>query len=162
MARGDLSTAALLRRIRESANELAVHFPPARTGPSTAGPATRPVSPLTGARPASSITAPEPAGESDALTIKCLWLDAPSTQVSRDGVDRPAGGWLDGADAMARVAWADAMVDQGAPEKGSWFDRAFYVLFRGLRWRVVKTEPMGAGFRAPHTLTVWFAGAMKQ
>lgn len=160
--KGDYAAQALLRRIHQSDNVLEVHFPPVRPVTAATGPAARPLSPLTGPRPTRSLTAAEPAPETESKGIRCLWLDAPLSERMQGGTTRPNSGWIDGADALARVAYTDAMVDLEALDKGSWFDKALYVLFRGIRWRVVKVEPMGAGFRQPHSLSVWLAGANKQ
>jgi hypothetical protein len=159
--RGDLAQRALIERIRASVNTLEVFFAPARPV-GTAGPVTRPASPATGVKPTVTLVATAPVGELEPLELKCLWLDAPVQQRSVGGITRVEAGWVDTADALARVIWCEAMVDEDSPEKGSWFDKAEYVLARGLRWRVIKTEPMGASFRLPHTLSVWLAGAAKQ
>lgn len=160
--KGDLAAQAVVRRIRASSNVLAIRFAPARTGPTTAGPTTRPASPLTGTVPTPSLTAAEPEGELETRELHCLWLDAPLSERPGGAVTRPMGGWVNGADALVRVVWEDALVEEEKPERGTWFDKALHIEFRGLRWRVLKSEAMGAGFRKPHTLGVWLVGASKQ
>lgn len=165
MAKGDAAALAILRRIHESEVVLELHFPPARVAAVVAGPAPRPVSPLTGPRIVPLLTDPEAAPEREPLIVPCLWLDSPMSEErgrSFEAVARGVGGWLDGAAALARVAVADVLIDQAAPEKGYWFDRALFMVNAGLRYRLLKTSAMGPGFRAPHTVSVWLSGAGKE
>jgi hypothetical protein len=96
------------------------------------------------------------------MTLTCLWLDAPlSERPTGDMVRDRQVGWVDGAIALARVLWEDALVDLDEPHRGTWLDLAERVEHAGLSFRVLKVEKMGPSFRAPHSVSIWLAGSNK-
>lgn len=163
MARGDAAVTALLARIAGSGVSLTIHFPNVRTTDAITGPATRPASPLTGPAPVETLALPADTPLRAPVTLPCLWLDSPLSESpsSAPWHELPTG-WVDGADALARVAASDVLVDVDDPSKGTLFEQAAYVETRNLRFRVLKANPMGPSFRPPHTVSVWLVGALKQ
>lgn len=162
MARGDLSSAAIALRITSSPLALTLVFPDKRNAPVLAGPTTRPTSPLTGPVPTQTLTPPASDPERDALTVPCLWLDSPLAEtVASDQRSYPLQGWMAEATALARVVAGDVWVDPTDLSKGTYFEQCAHVAFRGGTYRVLKVDPMGPSFRAPHSYSVWLVGALK-
>jgi hypothetical protein len=158
MPKGDAVAAAIAARVRASDETIVLAFPSARAALPT-GPAALPASPMTGAAPAITLAGTAPAPEWPPRTVQCLWLDAPLSETPDPWVRDARVGWVDGAQALARVLWADVAIDADDPAEGTWVDRAQDVQHRGTAWRVIRIERMGPSFRAPHSVSVWLKGA---
>lgn len=165
MARGDNLSLRLLARIDESDLELTVSYPPPRPAVVATSPGAAPQSPLTGARP-TQVVFPTPATPAKPpVTMRCLWYDATrsvNTAVSADRRVMSAVGWVAGADALAQVKVADAALDPADYLGKTAFSGAEAVTFGGHRYRVLGTQPVGAGHRRPTTYYVWLQGAEAQ
>ncbi len=165
MPRGDHLARRLLARIDESDFELTVSYPPPRPAVIAASPGTAPQSPLTGARPTRAVFPTPPTPAQPSVSMKCLWYDATrsvNTALAGDQRVMAAVGWIAGADALAQVKVEDAALDPDDYLGKTVFTGAEIVTFHGHRYRVLSTQPVGAGHRTPTTYYVWLQGAESQ
>jgi hypothetical protein len=158
---------ALLKRIDDSFLSITIHFPPPRaTLTPLGGTATAPASPMTGAPVTPTLVPAAPAApERDPVTMKCLWLDvaaARNATLTDDRLRATLGGWVETANAQARVAVRDAALDPDNPWAGTVFESAAYVEFQGRRYRVIGVDTIGTSFDRPATYAVWLEGATDQ
>lgn len=152
--------ARIRERIANSTNRLTVVYSPPRPVVDGTSPAAAPPSPLTGVLPESDINAPAPVPEIASREMPCLWLDA--YLGLRNGADRivqSRTGWRQEATALARVRLEDGLVDVANPAGPTHFDTADHVEYRGMRFQVIATEPVGPSFDTPDSLHVWLSGA---
>lgn len=164
----------VLERIAASEHVLTVHYPAVITTASGSSPTpTAPLSPLTGAATALVAVGPAPTPRLPPVDLRCLWLDAHSGVSESMRVDRRSVrtlGWVQGANALARVAvspHADlgitrgAAVDPEAPYGDTVFTGCEVVEYLARRYRVISVQPMGSSFRLPATYYVWLESATK-
>lgn len=162
MARGDVLNARLLERIATSELSLTVQYPAARATASGSSPGPAPVNPLTGTNPAPTVFPAAVTPAKPAVTLKCLWLDV-TTQIpaplNKEARVIEAVGWIDGLQAVARVAVSDAAIDATDPLGDTVFTDCLKVVFQGHDYKVLTVKPLSASFRMPVTYYVGLTSA---
>lgn len=149
----------LAARIAQSEHSVTIIFPAART-PVDGTVADAPLNPFAGTSlpapklleaPTTPIRAP--------LTLKCLWLDSPSsaTAQSRQNVVEKLG-WYADSDAVARVLASDIVTAPGQ----TCFDACDHVEHLGRHFVVLHVTPLGSSFAVPSSYTVWLKTARRQ
>lgn len=165
MPRGESLNARLARLIRESPLELTVEYPGARPVAPGTTPGAAPVSPFTGGTPTQQVY---PAVETPSLppvTMPCLWYDGfggLETSLGRSRIDKGLVGWVEGAEALARVLAEHAASDPTDPLKPTVFTNAVRVVFKTHRYRVMAVQPLSQGTGVPLTYHIWLQGAVLQ
>lgn len=165
MALGDVINARLTARIDKSGLTLTVNYPPDRPIATGTAPGAEPTSPLTGPAPTQEIFPTAETPSQTSVTLKCLWLDLVGGVVAGLGKDRIAwesAGWMQDAEAVARVKVSDAALDVTDPYGDTVFTGATSVTFNLHEYRVLGVKPVGPSFCPPITYYVWLVGAAKQ
>jgi len=170
MARGDRLNLALRTRILTSGQEITVHYPPVKTPATGTAPGPAPLNPLTGAPPTQQMVVTSSSTPSQPpKTMPCLWHDAFYTVKTRaasalDGGKRAFErlGWVEGAEAMARVLLEDILLDPTNSASATLFSQIDHVEFRGRRYHVMGEDRISSGFQEPITAYVWLIGAQGQ
>lgn len=170
MARGDRMNAAIRTRILTSGQSLTVHYPLVVAPATGTAPGPAPLRPLTGT-PATPKLIDNTVGtpSKPPKTMPCLWADAFYTVKTRaasalSGGARDFGrvGWIEGAEAMARVLLEDVAQDPADPTGPTVFSEISYVEFQGRHYKVMGQDRIAAGFRDPISMYVWLMGAEGQ
>lgn len=156
--------ARVLERIARSEHMLTVHYPPGRPVLTGTAPGAAPVSPLTGPAQVLEVFASDPTPAQASVTVKCLWLDTWSVMggAQNGRIDAQLVGWVQGAEAMARLALSDVILDAQDPQGDTIFTAADYVEKDGHRFKILSCKPIGNGFTQPYSVYVWLHGAQKQ
>lgn len=158
MPNASIQAAQITKRINESANSLTVVFPAARVPATGTSPGSTLPNPLLG--PATStptLVQPDRTPMHAPVTMKCLWQFGQANDRFM-GSKFDAQGWHAEADALARVTVADA---ETAPGK-THFDACDHVEFNGRHFVVIQVNPMGPGFAAAHSYSIWLKTQRKQ
>lgn len=161
MARGDALRAGLARRIRESGHELVIHYPPARpTSPDITGAV--PVAPLTGSRITPNLVHVPAAPSKEPVTIDCVWFDRTTVVFRGDNRTADQLGWIEPAQALARVLSSDLLVDPEDPALGTHLTGALAIEHNGKRYRVLQTDDISIGSVPAYSYAIWLIGAKQQ
>ncbi len=161
MARASRLKAAKLRRIAESPHEITVVLRDTAPGPVGVPLAGALVNPLTGNRPTPTETAPALPGDTTAGRVgplKCLWYDAVTlTHLWRFQKTQDSPGFDSRVEVWCEVAYSDIET-----VRATIFDDAAYVEYKGRRYVVMKSTPLGTGDIDPYTIIVWLRGQVGQ
>jgi hypothetical protein len=170
MARGDRMNAALTKRIQTSQRTLTIHYPPVKTAATGIAPGAAPLKPLTGDPPpqlfidTSTETPVKPS-----KTMPCLWSDSfhtiktrTSTALAKSNREFGSIGWVEGAEALARVLLTDAAVDPNDLNGPTVFSEILYLESAGRRYKVLGEDRISKGFTDAISCYVWLMGAEAQ
>lgn len=150
--------ARVLARIKESENQLTVHFQVSRTIPTGVAPGPAPINPL-GEIATPTLLTPDPTPSRSPVTIQCLWMEANAlSDAPRSMRQMSDYGWRADADATARVSALDAADGVGK----TIFDSPDYVEMDGRHFTVLSVVPIQSSFSKPYSYQVWFKGRKRQ
>lgn len=164
---GERARERMLKRIRASAHELSVVYPPLRVAASGVAPAPAVLAPLTGPRQPQALIPPDPPEPTKPPVegIKCLWYDVHTITAFTDVLDRRqygTAGWRQGAHALACVAVEDTAVDSTKPYGATVFDDCEAVVHAENTYRVLELERYNAGDAVPYSYYLWLGTSLGQ